>query len=62
MADEPERITPVEARGGLRMPVIRRVLIVSVILAVIAMVWAFMSAPEATQPDTSTTMATPPAS
>ena len=54
MAEEPEVLTKTEARGGVTPHIVRYVLIISTILAVLAMVWVFKAAPEATQPDTAT--------
>ena len=58
MADEPEVLTKTEARGGVTPHIVRYVLIISTILAVIAMVWVFAAAPDATQPDTAASMST----
>ncbi len=49
MADEPEVLTKTEARGGVTPHIVRYVLIISTILAVVAMVWVFVVAPKATQ-------------
>jgi len=62
MADDPEIISTRKARGGVTPHIVRYVLMASLVLAVVAMVWTYLSAPEATQPDTSTSMARPPAS
>lgn len=49
MAEKPEVLTPVEARGGTKNHIVRYVLFASVTLAVIAMIWTFMAAPSGTQ-------------
>jgi hypothetical protein len=53
MADRPKIISTERARGAVRIPAMRYVLIISVVLAVAAMAWAFLRAPVATEPDTS---------
>ena len=58
MADEPEVLTTTEARAGVTPHIVRYVLIVSLVLAVGAMVWAFVMAPKGTQ-DGATTAADP---
>jgi hypothetical protein len=58
MADEPEVITTVKARGGITPHIVRYVLIVSLILAVVAMAWTLLAAPKGTQ-DGATTAADP---
>jgi hypothetical protein len=49
VAEEPEVLTTTEARSGTGTHVVRYILIVSVILAVAAMVWTFVLAPQASQ-------------
>jgi predicted secreted protein len=49
MAEEPEVLTTTEARAGVTPHIVRYVLIISVILAVVAMVWVFATAPDATR-------------
>jgi hypothetical protein len=49
MADEPEVITTVKARGGITPHIVRYVLMVSLALAVAAMAWAYLAAPKGTQ-------------
>ena len=45
MADDPDVISTVKARGGATPHVVRYVLIASLALAVIAMAWVFLAAP-----------------
>ena len=54
MTEKPEILTTTEARAGVGTHVVRYVLIASVVLAVVAMIWTYVAAPEATQPDVST--------
>ena len=54
MADKPEILTTNKARGGVTPRIVRYVLIVSVILAVAAMVWTYAQAPVATKPASDT--------
>ncbi len=49
MPEEPEVLTTTEARGGVTPHIVRYVLIISLVLAVGAMVWTSSWAPEATQ-------------
>lgn len=58
MAEQPERVTATEARAGTGMHKVRAILIISVILAVIAMVWVYAAARQGTQ-DGATTSADP---
>jgi hypothetical protein len=46
MADKPEVISTVKARGGVTPHIVRYVLIASTVLAVIAMGWALLAAPD----------------
>ena len=45
-----ERLTATEARGGTGMHIVKRILLVSVALAIAAMAWVWLASPE--QPDT----------
>ncbi len=56
--EEPEVLTTTEARGGVTPHIVRYVLIISLVLAVGAMVWTFVVAPEASQ-EGATTAADP---
>jgi hypothetical protein len=58
MAEPPIRRNSTEARGGINVAAIKWVLGVSLLLAVVAMVWSFAAAPNATTPDTSSTVTT----
>jgi hypothetical protein len=49
MAEKPEILTTTEARGATENKVVRYVLIVSVILAIGAMVWVYVLAPKGDQ-------------
>jgi hypothetical protein len=49
MADEPKVISTVKARGGVTPHVVRYVLIISLALAVAAMVFVYFDAPTASQ-------------
>ncbi|PZN94878.1 MAG: hypothetical protein DCF31_07930 [Alphaproteobacteria bacterium] len=49
MVEQPEKLTTNEARGGVGLNVVRYVLIISVILAVAAMVITYVRAPSPTQ-------------
>ena len=65
MAEEPEVLTTTEARGGVTPHIVRYVLIISVALAIGAMVWVFALAPKGTQEGATTArdpVATAPAS
>ena len=65
MADKPEVLTPIAARGGTKNHVVRYVLFASVTLAVLAMIWTYVAAPSATQDGATTSpdpVATSPAS
>jgi hypothetical protein len=53
MPDRPKQMNPIRARGGVLMPAMRTVLIVSVILAIVALAWVYLRAPAATEPDMS---------
>ena len=53
MPVEPKKVNPIRARGGVLVPSMRTVLIVSVVLAVIALAWVYLRAPAATEPDMS---------
>jgi hypothetical protein len=53
MPDPPEVISTNRARGGVTPHTVRYVLGISLILGVIALVWAFAAAPTATQHTTS---------
>ena len=55
MADDPKVITTVEARGGVTPHIVRYVLMVSLILAVVAMAWSYLAAPKGTQQGATTT-------
>ena len=57
MADKPEILTTTEARAGASNKGVRYVLIISVILAVGAMVWTYAAAPKGDQQG-ATTMTT----
>ena len=57
MADKPEVISTVKARGGVTPHVVRYVLLVSLLLAVAALVLVFASAPN-TAPDAPVAAAT----
>lgn len=46
MAEEPEIITTEKARGGVTPHIVRYVLMVSLALAVAAMAWVYLAAPE----------------
>jgi len=54
MPDEPEVISTVAARGGRTPHIVRYVLFISLVLAVVAMAWTYLAAPEATLDDTTT--------
>ena len=58
MPEEPEVLTTTEARGGVTPHIVRYVLIISLILAVVAMAWTYLAAPKGTQ-DGATTAADP---
>ena len=49
MAEDPKVLTTTEARGGTGNNVVRYVLIISVILAIGAMVWTFVLSPKGEQ-------------
>ncbi|MBC7520545.1 MAG: hypothetical protein H7268_05545 [Sandarakinorhabdus sp.] len=49
MADKPKIISTVKARGGVTPHIVRYVLMISLVLAVAAMVFAYARAPTATQ-------------
>lgn len=49
MAKEPQTISTVKARGGVTPHIVRYVLLVSLVLAVAAMVFVYASAPQASQ-------------
>ena len=49
MIDEPKKLTTTEARGGVTPHIVRYVLIISLVLAVAAMAWSLLAAPDATQ-------------
>jgi hypothetical protein len=49
MADKPEVISTVKARGGVTPHIVRYMLIASLVLAVAAMAWVYLRAPVATQ-------------
>jgi len=57
--EKPKIITAVKARGAVKLSVMRYVLIISVALAIAAMLWTFLRAPDATRPDASTSSSTP---
>jgi|GEM_PF-2604409 hypothetical protein len=46
MADEPEIVTPTEARGGVTNHNVRYVLIASLVLALIGFIYSFAITPE----------------
>lgn len=50
MAIKPRIISTLRARGGVIVPAMKWVLIVSLALAVIAMLWAYLGAPDAAAP------------
>jgi hypothetical protein len=60
MAEQPRKISSLRARGAVLIPHMRTVLIVSVVLAVVAMAWAFLRTPDATEPVTGAPAATQP--
>ncbi len=45
MAEQPKEISTVKARGGVTPHVVRYVLLVSLVLAVVAMAFVFLDAP-----------------
>ncbi|MFZ4111030.1 MAG: hypothetical protein ACOYKQ_11230 [Polymorphobacter sp.] len=49
MADDPKVITTVKARGGVTPHIVRYVLLASLTLAVVAMAWTYLAAPQGTQ-------------
>jgi hypothetical protein len=49
MANEPQRISTVKARGGVTPHIVRYVLLVSLVLAIAAMVFVYASAPQGSQ-------------
>jgi hypothetical protein len=63
MAIKPETISTNRARGGIGTHVVRTMLIVSMLLAVAAMLWVYLAAPKASDPAMETpasSVATPP--
>lgn len=57
MAEQPEVLTTTEARAGATNKGVRYVLIISVILAVGAMVWTYVLAPKGDQQGATTVTA-----
>jgi hypothetical protein len=49
MANEPQKISTVKARGGVTPHIVRYVLLASLVLAVAAMVFVYASAPQGSQ-------------
>jgi hypothetical protein len=49
MADEPQKISTVKARGGVTPHIVRYVLLVSLVLAIAAMVFVYAAAPQGSQ-------------
>ncbi len=58
MAEPPIRRNATEAKGGINVAAVKWVLGISLLLAIIAMVWSYAAAPQATQ-DGATTAADP---
>jgi hypothetical protein len=57
MAEKPEIISTVKARGGVTPHIVRYVLMISLALAVAAMAWVYLASPEIPQPGAATTAA-----
>jgi len=59
MAEDPKVLTTTEARGGITPHIVRYVLIVSLLLAVVAMVWVYAASPVTTKGGAASTEAAP---
>jgi hypothetical protein len=49
MADEPQKISTVKARAGVTPHIVRYVLLVSLVLAIAAMIFVYADAPQGSQ-------------
>jgi hypothetical protein len=58
MAEPPIRRNATETKGGINVRAVKWVLGISLLLAVGAMIWTFVAAPQATTPDVSGTTPT----
>ncbi len=59
MADKPQTISTIKARAGATPHIVRYVLAISLVLAVVALAWVMLAAPETPDAETPVVTAAP---